>query len=41
MKFNEWGDDMEEGEIMIEIRFSDLTGARYEELIENYWGKKE
>ena len=46
MEFMEWGafdiegEDMAE-EIIIDIRYSDLVGERYEELKEKYWRKKE
>jgi len=36
MEFNEWGEDVIEGEIIIDIRYSDLVGDRYEKLREEF-----
>ena len=39
--YRAWDEGFEEGELVIDILYSDLVGERYEKLKEKYWGKKE
>ena len=39
--YQAWDGEYEEGEIIIDIVYSDLVGERYEKLKEKYWGKNE
>ena len=40
MEFNEWGEDVIEGEIIIDIRYEDLAGERYKKMTEEFWERR-